>query len=181
MSHCIYCNSTTYGKPCIFSPQNVHVHFDAPNKCIYCGSKAIGTGCIFNPFGKQHIRGPEFLVNVKEQVKNSTILSYLYENVINSEKSNAPLTPLSRFYKRLAGFVTTLGQPLMESFKFQSKPTYTGLLKEHTIIAFGLKERLEEQLKQVTSTLKHANLALPQEIVEDILVDAIISASEENQ
>jgi hypothetical protein len=178
MSHCIYCNSTTYGKPCIFSPQNVHVHFDAPNKCIYCGSKVIGSGCIFNPFGKNHVRGPEFLANVKEQVKNSIILSYLYESIIKSEQSNAVLTPLSRFYKRLSGFVTSLGQPLLESFQFQSKPSYSNLQKEHTILAFELKERIQEQIKSLNETIKQANISLPQEIVEDIIVDAIMASGE---
>jgi hypothetical protein len=159
----------------------VHVHFDAPNKCIYCGSKVLGGGCIFNPFGKNHVRGPEFLANVKEQTKNSTILSYLYESILNSDKSNAPMTPLNRFFRRLAGIVGTLGQPLLESFQYQSKPTFSQIPKEQTILAFEIKERLEEQYKQINETIKHANLSLPQEIVEDIMVDAIISFSEKNK
>ena len=177
MSHCIYCNSTTYGKPCIFSPQNVHVHFDAPGKCIYCGSKVIGSGCIYNPFGKIHIRGPEFLANVKEQTEKSVILSYLYEN-ISRDNPNKPLTPLSRFYRRLCGIVSSSAQPLLQALNLQSKPTYANLSKQHNIMAFEVRERLVEQYKQINDTLKHANLSFPQELVEQILVDAIITVSE---
>jgi hypothetical protein len=179
MSHCIYCNSTTYGRPCIFSPTNTHVHFDAPNKCIYCGSKVLGSGCIFNPFGKNHVRGPEFLIGVKEQTQKSAVLSYLYENISN-DNVDAPLTPLSRFYKRLCGIISNLSQPLMEAFSLQSKPSYADLPKEYSIKVFELKERLVEQCKGLNETIKHANLALPQEIVEEILIDAIITSSEKN-
>lgn len=177
MSKCIYCNSTTYGKPCIFSPSNTHVHFDVSNKCIYCGSKTLGGGCMFNPFGKNHVRGPEFTASVREQVEKSTMLSYLYEN-INKDDPNRPLTPLSRFYKRLMGIVSNSSQPLLEALNLQSRPTYTSLSKEHNIKAFELKERLKEQFKQLNETVKHANISLPQEIVEEILVDVIISSNE---
>jgi hypothetical protein len=177
MSHCIYCNSSTYGRPCIFSATNTHVHFDDPNKCIYCGSKVLGGGCIWNPFGKTHVRGPEYLANVKEQTEKSVILSYLYEN-ISKDDPNKPLTPLSRFYKRLCGIISSSSQPLLEALNLQAKPTYAGLSKEHNIRAFEIRERLIEQYKQINETLKHANLALPQEIVEEILVDAIITVGE---
>jgi hypothetical protein len=177
MSHCIYCNSTTYGKPCIFSPQNVHVHFDAPNKCIYCGSKVIGSGCIFNPFGKNHIRGPEYLANVKEQTEKSVILSYLYENLAN-HNPNKPLTALSRFYTRLCGIVSNAAQPLLEALNYQSKANYANLSKEENLKAFEIRERLVEQYKNINDTIKHANLSFPQELVEQILVDAIITSSE---
>lgn len=174
MSHCSYCNSTSYGKPCLFSPTNTHVHFDVANKCIYCGSKVLGSGCPFNPFGKNHIRGPEFLLNVKEQVEKSVILNYLYENVTKEQKV-AYISPLSRFYKRLSSIIANTSQPLLEVFNLQSKPKYSNLSKEQTIKAFEIKERLNEQFNDINSTLKHANLVLPQEIVEEILIDAIIS------
>jgi hypothetical protein len=178
MSHCIYCNSTTHGRPCIFSPQNVHVHFGEPDKCIYCGSKVLGSGCPYNPFSKIHIRGPEYLTNVKEQTQKSVILNYIYENISN-DTFNAHLTPLSRFYKRLREIVSSASQPLLEALNLQCKPTYANLSKQHNIKAFEVKERLVEQYKQINNTLKHANLSFPQELVEEILVDAIMSVSEE--
>jgi len=106
-SRCIYCASKYYGRPCLYSPSKTHVHFDA-NKCIFCGSKVIGTGCPYNPYGKVHVRGPEFLAGIKEQVEKSTILSYLYEN-ISTLKDNVANSPLSRFYKRLAGIIANSG------------------------------------------------------------------------
>ena len=177
MSHCIYCNSTTYGRPCLFSPSNTHVHFDAPQKCIYCGSKVLGGGCLWNPFGKTHVRGPEYLVSVKEQTDKSAVLSYLYEN-ISKDDPNIPLTPLSRFYKRLCGIISNAGQPLLEALSLQSKTTYSNLSKTDNIKVYELKERLIHQYQELSETLKHANLSLPQEIVEEVLVDAIMSASE---
>jgi hypothetical protein len=179
-SHCIYCNSNTYGKPCIYSPQSVHVHFDAPGKCIYCGSKVQGTGCPFNPFGKIHVRGPEYLANVKEQTEKSVVLNYLYEQISNYDEK-AHMTPLSRFYRRLCGIVTNASQPLLEAFNFQSKPNYANLNKEQTKLAFELKDRLMEQFKKISDTVRHANLALPQEMVEEVLLDAIISKNDKKK
>lgn len=177
MSHCIYCNSTVHGRPCIFSPTNTHVHFDSPGKCIYCGSKMQGSGCIFNPFGKNHVRAPEFLAGVKEQTEKSTILKYLYEQV-NKLQHSPYMSPLNRFYKRLYEIVCTSGQPLLEALQLQSKPTYSNLDKKQNLYAHELKERLSTQYKQIYETIKHANLSLPQEIVEEILVDAIMLVDE---
>lgn len=174
---CIYCNSTSYGKPCLFSSTSTHVHFDQPNKCIYCGSKSIGGGCMWNPNGKNHVKGPDFLLNVKEQVKNSSILNYLYENISKiNEKTH--LTPLNRFYKRLMGIVTNASQPLLEAFSLQSKPDYSNLTKKEILKTMEFKDKIKFQLNALNETVKHANLDLPQEIVEDILVDAIITNSE---
>lgn len=177
MSHCIYCNSTIHGRPCIFSPTNTHVHFDEPNKCIYCGSKVLGSGCIYNPFGKNHVRGPEFLANVREQTQKSAVLKYFFENF--KEKDNPKyMSPLNRFYRRLRDIVFESGQSLLEAFSFQSKPTLSNLQKEQRVAAFEIKERLQEQYKELYKTIKHANCYLPQEIVEEILISAIISDDE---
>jgi hypothetical protein len=179
-SHCIYCNSKYYGRPCLYSPTKTHVHFDAPNKCIFCGSKVIGTGCPFNPYGKIHIRGPEFLASVKEQVEKSTILSYLYENISKISDSKI-ISPLNRFYKRLAGIVANSGEPLLEALQLQNTPIYENLTKEQNIMAFDLKERLKEQYKQINESVKYANTALPCELVEQILLDIIIGNSKDKQ
>jgi hypothetical protein len=177
MGHCIYCNSAYYGRPCLFSPSNTHVHFDEPNKCIFCGSKVNGSGCPFNPFGKIHVRGAAYLANVKEQTEKSAVLNYLYEN-INNDQQLEHTSPLNRFYKRLCGIISNAGQPLLEAFSLQSKPTHSNLSKDQTIKAFELKERISTQYKELNETIKHANLALPQEIVEEILVDAIMTVGE---
>jgi hypothetical protein len=178
-SHCIYCNSKYYGRPCLYSPTKTHVHFDAPNKCIFCGSKVIGTGCPYNPYGKIHIRGPEFLASVKEQAEKSTILSYLYEN-ISKLKDSPIISPLNRFYKRLAGIIANASEPLLEALQLQSTPVYKDLSKEQNVLAFELKERLKNQYSVINESIKYANTALPQEIVEQILLDVIISNKDEN-
>lgn len=170
---CIYCKSSSYGKPCLFSSSNTHVHFDHPDKCIYCGSKNIGGGCLSNPHGKNHIRGPEFLTNVKEQVKNSSILKYLYENLTTIDAK--PMTPLSRFYKRLMEIVSSSSQFLVETLSLQSKPSFEQLSKTDFLKVNEYKEKLKYQYTNLFETIKNANLDLPQEIVEDILIDVILS------
>lgn len=177
---CIYCDSKTYGRPCLFSPTNTHVHMDEPNRCIYCSSKYLGSGCLFNPYGKIHVRGPEFLNRVIEQTQKSTVLKYLYENVKGLLDVKF-LTPLGRFYKRLSEIIANSGEPLLESFELQSKPVLKDLTKEQFVQAMEFKERLLDQYKQLTDTVKLANLALPQEIVEEILIDAIISDSKNDK
>ena len=177
---CIYCNSKTYGRPCLFSPTNTHVHMDEPNRCIYCGSKYLGTGCLFNPYGKVHVRGPEFLNRVVEQTKKSTVLKYLYETIKGFTEIKF-LSPLGRFYKRLSEIIANSGEPLLETFEFQSKPVLKDLTKEQFIQATEFKERLSEQYQNIVDTVKLANLALPEEIVEEILIDAIMSNSKNDK
>lgn len=177
-SRCIYCSSKYYGRPCLYSPTKTHVHFDAPNKCIFCGSKVIGTGCPYNPYGKVHIRGPEFLATVKEQVEKSTILSYLYENISKLTEKKA-ISPLNRFYKRLAGIIANSGEPLLEALQLQQTPSYGNLTKEQNIVAFELKDRLKKQYSAINESVKYANTALPQEIVEQILLDTIMGNGED--
>ncbi len=176
-SRCIYCASKYYGRPCLYSPTKTHVHFDA-GKCIFCGSKVVGAGCPYNPYGKIHIKGPEFLASVKEQVEKSTILSYLYENL---SKLNATpiISPLNRFYKRLAGILANAGQPLLEALELQETPSYDKLSREQNVLAFELKERLKKQYKDINESVKYANTALPQEVVEKILLSVIISNRDE--
>jgi hypothetical protein len=140
----------------------------------------LGSGCPFNPFGKVHVRGPEFLLGVKEHTEKSAILNYLYEN-ITKEQEMTHTTPLNRFYKRLCCIISNAGQPLLEAFNLQSKPKYADLSKEQMIKAFELKERLKIQYKELNETLKYANLTLPQEIVEEVLIDAIISTDDKTK
>lgn len=177
-SRCIYCASKYYGRPCLYSPTKTHVHFGAPDRCIYCGSKVIGTGCPYNPFGKVHVRGPEFLLSVREQVEKSSVLSYLYENVSKMYESKV-LSPLNRFYNRLAKIIANSGEPLLEALELQQTPTYSKITKEQNLCVFDLKNRLKEQFNSLNDTLKYANASLPQEIVEQVLLDAIISNKNE--
>lgn len=174
MGHCIYCNSTTYGRPCLFSPSNTHVHFDDPNKCIYCGSRSIGSGCLYNPHGKIHVRGPEFLTNSKNYSKKSVILKYLFENV-NDFNSDPYTSPLNRFYKRLCHIIATASQPLLEALSIQIRPSYSKLDKQQTLKANEVKNRLKDQYNAIYETIKYANLSLPQELVEEIIIDVIMT------
>jgi len=177
---CIYCDSKSYGKGCLFSPTNTHVHMDDPNRCIYCNSKYVGGGCIYNPYGKNHVKSPEFLNRVHEQTKKSSVLAYLYEKVKNL-KNVKYLTPLSRFYKRLSEIISNSGEPLLEAFELQNKPSFDGISKEQYIEANNIKNRLVEQYSEINKTITRANLFLPNEIVEEILIDAIMDSCEQSK
>ena len=160
---CMYCGSKSYGKGCIFSPTNTHVHMDNTNSCIYCGSKYVGSGCMFNPYGKIHIKSPEFVNRVHEQVKKGSLNKYL--------------TPLSRFYKRLSEMISSSGTFLLETFELQNKPSFTNLNKDQYILATELKKRISTHYNDINETLKIANANLPEEVVEKVLTDAIIMAN----
>lgn len=175
---CIYCDSKSYGKGCLFSPTNTHVHMDDTNRCIYCGSKYIGSGCLHNPYGKNHVKSPEFLNRVHEQTKNSSVLAYLYEK-IKGISSSSKISPLGRFYKRLSEIISNTSQPLLEVFELQSKPTINNISKTEYIEANLIKKRLTEQYLEIGKTLKRANTFLPNEIVEEILIHAIIDSCEQ--
>jgi len=174
-TECIYCGSTSFGKTCYLSPNKVHVHTGDPTVCIYCGSKARGTGCYYNPYGKVHVRGPEFLNRFTEQAEKSVLLKYVLEKFTkNNEKPSNSF--LDNFYSKVCSMITNLSQPLMESFFLMEKPTYKNLDKEQMVIAIESKKLVSEKLSEIKDILSEINLVLPTEIVEEIIVDAIISS-----
>ena len=56
MSKCRYCNSTSYGSGCSYSPHKKHEHTDDERKCEFCGSSSYGSGCSYSP-AKKHRHG----------------------------------------------------------------------------------------------------------------------------
>lgn len=174
---CIYCGSGGYGKPCVYSPTNTHAHCDDPAKCIYCGSKAIGFGCVHNPYGRLHIKPAAFFIQVKEQLQKSAVLTQLFERL--EQKPNTDYTsPLDRMYKRMAEAITRLSEPLLEAFSLQEMPILENLRPEQKEIVSEMTDRLSEQVSDLRKTLKYANAALPTELVEKILLSAILKADE---
>lgn len=173
-STCIYCGSRSYGKVCLFSPTQTHVHFDNPKKCIYCGSPYTGTGCPYNPYGKIHVRGPEFLNRSAIKTEKAAVLSYVL-NIASSFLTECETfsSPLDRLYTRIAGMISSIAEPLLEAFSFRETPTYGDLTKDQLIKAVELKKKISSNLKDFNETLFMASLSLPQEIVEKTLIDAI--------
>ncbi len=49
---CIYCGTSSYGRGCIFSPNDRHKHEtgSGSGKCVYCSSSSHRRGCIISPF-----------------------------------------------------------------------------------------------------------------------------------
>ena len=83
-SKCLYCNSTSYGSGCPYSPHKLHVHIDDSQRCIYCSSQSVGLGCPYNPFSKMHVRGVEFNTMLKENVYNTFVASLFLARLTES-------------------------------------------------------------------------------------------------
>jgi hypothetical protein len=170
---CIYCGSSGYGKPCVYSPTATHCHCDDPRKCIYCGSTAMGFGCVHNPYSKLHIKPAAFFLQVKEQLEKSAVLTQLFERLEQIPDQNYK-SPLDRFYKRMAGTIINLSEPLLESLKLQHMPILENIEEEQKEIVSEITNRIEEQIADLEKTLKYANTALPCELVEKILLKAVL-------
>jgi actin-like ATPase involved in cell morphogenesis len=67
---------------------------------------------------------------------------------------------------------------LLEALSIQIRPSYTALDKQQTLRVNEIKNRLKEQYGEIYETIKYANLSLPQEIVEEIIIDVIMADSE---
>lgn len=176
-SHCIYCNSDSFGSPCLFSPTNTHVHMGESHKCIYCGSSSSGSGCVYNPYGKIHIKGPEFLNRSNVQSEKTLILKHLLEQI--SQKNNLNYSSaLDRFYKRLSYILSHTAEPLLDALILHETPTYSITDKKLLIESYQLKNKILSILETLQETLQEANLKLPPELIEETILDAILSSKE---
>jgi len=176
-TECIYCGSRSYGTTCLFSPNKVHVHTGDPMSCMYCGSKSVGSGCLFNPYNKNHIRSPEYLNRFSEQAEHAVLLKYIVEKLkIKNDLEYS--SPLDRFYKGISSFISNISQPLLEAFFIAEKPTYKDLDKDQLKIVIESKNILIDKMSEIKEILSEINLVLPTEIVEEIIVDAIISSND---
>ena len=137
-SRCMYCNTTSYGTGCPYSPHKKHVHVVDGQKCIYCGTTSLGTGCPYNPFSKLHIRGAEYNMMRKESIHRSVMtgifLMRLTEDITDmaayklgliddrgcrikesiTEEEKAALTPLDMHILKMRRLI---GENVMELFK----------------------------------------------------------------
>jgi hypothetical protein len=64
----------------------------------------------------------------------------------------------------------------LEAFELQNKPTFDNISKQQFMEAINIKNKLVEQYSDINKTITKANLFLPSEIVEEILIDAIIDS-----
>jgi len=180
-TQCIYCSSSTYGRPCLYSPTNTHVHMDEPGKCIYCGSPHVGGGCIYNPYGTQHVRGPEYLISAKVKTEKAIILNYLLNKIGAEVLSESYSSPLDRFYKRIVNIILTTAEPLLEALGLQQASIHSRLEKQQLITALEYKHKFKKHFNELNKTISEAGMQLPPEIVEEYLVDAIIDSKDGEQ
>lgn len=178
-TQCIYCGSSSYGRPCIFSPTNTHVHMDEPGKCIYCGSTYQGGGCIFNPYGKFHVRGPEFLNRAAVKTEKAVFLNYMLGKLKPEVINESYVSPLDRFYKRISNIIFNIAEPLFEALSLNHTSVYASLPKPQLIKAVEYKQKFKKHLTEMSKTVRDASLELPPEIVEEYLIEAIIDSQDD--
>jgi hypothetical protein len=159
----------------MFSPVKSHAHMDEPDKCVYCGSKSYGGGCMFNPYGDMHVKSGILFQNIKEQLKKSVILSHLFEML--EQKNNMKYnSPLDRFYKRLAESIKKISNPFLESFLIREKPIFESIDIETNKKIYHYQSIFKKEISNLKESIQKANLELPTEIVEKIIVDAIVES-----
>lgn len=117
-SHCMFCNSTSYGFGCAYSPHKRHVHISNGQKCIYCGSVAVGMGCSMNPFSKMHIRGVEYNMMTKESAYQS-VMSGLFLTRLTQPITDTPAYKL--------GLIDESGRKMKECTTDEEKAALTPL------------------------------------------------------
>lgn len=176
---CVYCGSSNYGSGCLYSPVNCHAHMDNSDKCIYCGSSNYGSGCLLNPYGNTHIKGGLLFQKIKEQLQKSTVLTHLFE-MLDQSNDLKYKSPLDRFYKRFAASIRQLSQPFLESFLIIEKPILESVDMDTQLKISELRENLEIDIKNLRKSIQNANTSLPTEIVEKMLIDAIINSCDKS-
>lgn len=179
-SKCIYCDSTSYGKPCLFSPTNTHAHMSDPNKCIYCGSKNKGAGCVYNPYGKFHVAAPDFLNRSVIKTEKAALLDYFLDKAYSPDILGENYkSPLDRFYKRLKDFILNSSLPLIESLILSETRVFSYQSREQLIESVDLKNSFKKTLKELRYQIQEASKTLPPELVEESLLNAILSQDED--
>jgi hypothetical protein len=147
---------------------------DEPGKCIYCGSPYIGSGCIFNPYGKNHVRGPEYLNRAVVKTEKAIVLNYALNKIKPETIEEGYTSPLDRLYKRVVNILLNTAEPLLEALSLQRKSVYNQISKQQLVKAVEYKQKFKKHLSEMSETVKEASLDLPPEIVEEYLIDAII-------
>lgn len=206
VNKCIYCNQSTYGKGCPYSPHRVHVHLSDPQKCIYCGSTTIGSGCPYNPYGKNHIRGIEFNLMMKESLHKSITAgifltrltepikeskAYLFGLIDESGKrlklpetleEKQAFTPLDAYILRLRRIIGESKFDLLNSstiISLLSKPLEENFDSKKYETEVKLQNRVKNLIKEYKEIIfESSQNNIPLERIENTFIEEIISSNE---
>ena len=125
-------------------------------KCIYCGSGAYGKPCVYSPTATHcHCDDPTKCIYCSSKAIG---LGCVY----------------NRFYKKLGPAIQNAAEPFLEALKLQETPILENIQQEQKETVCEITKRLTEQVSDIRKTLKFANTALPSEIVEQILLKAVL-------
>lgn len=130
VNRCVYCQSTNYGKGCMYAPNGVHFHPDDPKLCSYCGSSNYGTGCHMNPFGKVHIHG----IFYNSMVKESFLENFFIKEIFR---------PITEFRAYKLGIIDENGNKLKEPVTEEERQAFTPAAKTLIKVKRYLGSKLE--------------------------------------
>jgi len=136
---CVFCQSSSFGPGCPFSPSGIHFHASDPKKCCFCGSVASGPGCPFNPNSRVHIHGVDFNTMVKDSIDKSITLGYLMNEL------SKPITDMEAFK---LGLINESGKRIKKPTTDKETQAY-GPIEEYII---SLKQIIGNQIDVINET-----------------------------
>lgn len=206
ISKCMFCNSSSYGTGCPYSPHKKHVHTDDPLKCIYCGSSSIGTGCPYNPFGKMHIRGAQYNMIVKESLHKSMVAAMFVSRLTqpisemtafkfglineNGEKLRDPesveeFASLSHLDQYILKIRRLIGEDLLDLFKstilleMATKKSHESFDPTRYADEIKISSDLQLMVKNLEDIFTEASeKGFSKEYVENLLIESILKNNE---
>lgn len=144
VSRCMYCNSTSYGRGCRYSPHGVHFHPDDPKKCAYCGSTSYGRGCQMNPTSNIHQHGINY-----NSMFNENISKLVHNTFLLKELSK----PIVEYTAYKLGIINQEGHKIKEPVTEQEQAAYSPAIKTILKIKRYLGSKID--LINQTSLLEH--------------------------
>jgi hypothetical protein len=125
-----------------------------------------------------HIKGPEFLNRTDLQSEKALVLKYMLTK-LNEKFNNSYKSPLDRFYKRVTHLISGTSEPFLEALNLSESSVINTTDKQQLLNAYKLQSETVKILAQLKSLIKEANLTLPPEMVEESLLNAILSNNED--
>jgi hypothetical protein len=173
-SHCIFCNSKSYGKNCPWShfKNKVHLHTGDTSKCSFCGSPTkIGPGCPHSPTG-YHMGGANFFNSLTQE---SFIMAYVMKRL------STPIHETEAFFR---GFVDANGNLLKKPETIEEQSYYTPIdayiFKLKSLLG-SKKDLLNHQifLEKVVQNANNSNEMYQKELELKSKMDLIINRFKE--
>ena len=140
----MYCDSTNYGKSCVYGPQRLHVHVDDPKRCVWCGSTSLGGSCPFNPFSNIHQRGITY---------NPIMVESLEMGITQGIIMNKLSKPISDTSAYKYGLIDSIGNVIKEPVSIEERKSLTSVDR----YLIKIRNLVEDKIDILNLTLYYEN------------------------